>query len=137
MRRKTFAEDTEVETDSETITGTKTEEVAITISKGFITPVLFWGDGEEHPKGFIYPVSTEFTEAGGFAAHILYRLIKDADDTSDGKNKARLYACHFNWKKFQELVEQAAAKEKNPWDYDQTRILESIADGTFTASMLR
>jgi len=111
--------------------------LSITVSKEFVTPVLFLCEKEEHPQGFIYPLSTEFTDTGGFAAHILYRLIKDSDETSSGKNDARSFSNHFNWKKFQELIEQAVEKNDNPWEYDQTRILGSIADGTFTANMLR
>lgn len=111
--------------------------LSITVSKEFVTPVLFLCEKEEHPQGFIYPLSTEFTDTGGFTAYILYRLIKDTDDTSSDKNEVRHFSNHFNWKKFQELIEQAAEKEKNPWEYDQTRILESIADGSFTANMLR
>ncbi len=111
--------------------------ISIAVSKEFVTPVLFLCEKEEHPKGFIYPISTEFTDTGGFTAYILYRLIKDTDDTSSDKNEVRHFSNHFNWKKFQELIEQAAEKEKNPWEYDQTRILESIADGSFTANMLR
>lgn len=126
VRRKTFTEE-EAETAA----------AVITVSKGYVTPILFFENEKEAPEGFIYPFEAEFTEAGGFAAHILYRLIKDANDTSSGKNAVRPYCAHFNWKKFQELVEQAAEKGENPWGCDQTLILESIANGTFTPHVLK
>ncbi len=114
-----------------------TSEVAITVSKGFATPVLFFSDDKEHPEGFVYPFTSTFTEAGGFAAHILYRFIKDADDSYGDKHEVRLYSNHFNWEKFQELVEQSFEKGENPWECDQTLILESIADGSFTPHVLK
>ena len=112
-------------------------EVAITVSKGYATPVLFFSDDKEHPEGFVYPFTSTFTEAGGFAAHILYRFIKDADDSYGDKHEVRLYSNHFNWEKFQELVEQSFEKGENPWGCDQTLILESIADGSFTPHVLK
>ena len=114
-----------------------TSEVAITVSKGYATPVLFFSDDKEHPEGFVYPFTSTFTEAGGFAAYILYRFIKDADDSYGDKHEVRLYSNHFNWEKFQELVEQSFEKGENPWGCDQTLILESIADGSFTPHVLK
>lgn len=128
VRRKAFSsQETENEIDT----------VSITVSKGYVTPVLFFDESEEHPEGFVYPFYSTFTEAGGFAAHILYRLIKDSDDSYGDKHKVRLYTNHFNWKKFQTLVEQAFEKGENPWGFDQTLILESIADGSFTPHVLK
>ncbi len=114
-----------------------TSEVAITVSKGYATPVLFFSDDKEHPEGFVYPFKSTFTQAGGFAAHILYRFIKDADDSYGDKHEVRLYSNHFNWEKFQELVEQSFEKGENPWGCDQTLILESIAYGSFTPHVLK
>ena len=104
--------------------------VSITFSKGLVTPVLLFYDGFVHPEGFIYPYEAEFTEAGGFAAHILYRLIHESDGD---KNAVRLYCAHFNWQKFLQNVR----KLDDPWQCDQTLILQSIADGTFKANMLK
>ncbi len=104
--------------------------VSITVSKGLVTPVLLFRDDYVHPIGFIYPYEAEFTEAGGFAAHILYRLIHESDGD---KNAVRLYCAHFNWQKFLQNVR----KLDDPWQCDQTLILQSIADGTFKANILK
>ena len=104
--------------------------ISITVSKGLVTPVLLFCDGLVHPEGFIYPYEAEFTEAGGFAAHILYRLIHESDGD---KNAVRLYCAHFNWQKFL----QSVRKLDDPWQCDQTLILQSIADGTFKANTLK
>lgn len=104
--------------------------VSITVSKGLVTPVLLFYDDYAHPEGFIYPYEAEFTEAGGFAAHILYRLIHESDGD---KNAVRLYCSHFNWKKFL----QSVRKLDDPWQCNQTLILQSIADGTFKANTLK
>ena len=104
--------------------------VSIAVSKGLVTPVLLFRDDYVQPLGFIYPFEAEFTEAGGFAAHILYRLIHESDGD---KNAVRLYCAHFNWQKFLQNVK----KLDDPWHCDQTLILQSIADGTFKAHMLK
>jgi hypothetical protein len=104
--------------------------VSITVSKGLVTPVLLFRDDYVHPTGFIYPYEAEFTESGGFAAHILYRLIHESDGD---KNAVRLYCAHFNWQKFLQNVR----KLDDPWQCDQTLILQSIADGTFKANILK
>ncbi len=135
VRRKTFPAEAAESTVSAQVA--QSSEVAITVSKGYATPVLFFSDDKEHPEGFVYPFTSTFTEAGGFAAHILYRFIKDADDSYGDKHEVRLYSNHFNWEKFQELVEQSFEKGENPWGCDQTLILESIAYGSFTPHVLK
>ncbi len=116
---------------AESAESTEVDSVAITVSKGFVTPVLLFCDDAEHPEGFVYPFSDTFTEAGGFAAHILYRLVQES--AGRAKNETRLFCGHFNWKK----LEEEAAKLADPWGCDQTLILESIADGSFTPHVLK
>ncbi|MCR4939584.1 MAG: hypothetical protein K5930_05690 [Treponemataceae bacterium] len=114
--------------------------MSITVAKALLTPVLFYGDGEQQPWGFIYPLEEELSEAGGFAAHILYRFIKESEqmEGKEGdKREVRLFASHFNWRKLQELVKKAQDQSGNPWEWDQTHILQAIAQGTFKADTVK
>ena len=112
--------------------------VTLSVAKGLVTPVLLYGgsqnagqnNGVMRPKGFVHPFSAELSDKGGFAAHILYRLINESDGD---KREAQLYCGHFNWQKFLQCLE----KLDDPWSYDQEIILKNIADGTFTMRTLK
>lgn len=116
------------------------ESLVIDVARTLLTPVLFYGEGEQQPWGFIYPFERELSETGGFAAHILYRFIKESEQEEgkdEDKIEVRLFASHFNWRKLQELVIEAIEQAENPWEWDQTHILQAIAQGTFKADTVK
>ena len=125
-------------TETQVSGATSITEVTITVARGLVTPVLLYCNDSRnnlrgvnhHPKGLIYPFETELTDKGGFAAHILFRLINESEGD---KNETRLFCNRFNWQKFI----KSAKKLNNPWECDQDIILNAIADGTFTANILR
>ncbi len=98
-------------------------------------------------EGFVYPYNRTFIpkteiinqKANTYSAYIFLRLI----ELSEG-NSSEIYqrTSQFNWRKFSQTVEKKLLENQekedySPWNYNQEKILTSIADGTFTASRLK
>lgn len=110
---------------------TKAGKIVLRVKKNQFTPILVYsGDEDGKPYGCMYPLSTEASIAGGFSAWIFYKFFMSSKESS---RQIYTLLSRFNWKRFDTYIQ----KREDPWLLDQQRILEDIADGSFSVYSLR
>ena len=97
------------------------EETVITVFKNTPTPVLF----RDEKYGIIYPYTLELDKASAFCADVFLTMYKASNSQ---KESSLLYLQQFNWAKLIECV----SEYDDPWLLNKQKIMEAIADGTFT-----
>ncbi len=122
-----YANDAQKETRSLT----DADSFCTELEKNYAVPVIAYKKGEKNPVGTIYPYSTDLTEKNGFAAEVLYTLMLSSRGSPNEKKE---FLCRFNWKRF---MDECSKSEKSVWNFNKSRIMEKIANGTFTKTDLK
>ncbi len=107
------------------------KEVTLSLQKNRLTPILIYtSDTDSKPRGCIYPISTSIGNHTGFAAWILYRLLRGSYKDNISTHE---YLSHFNWSRLCTYIE----KYEDPWILNQDLILENIADRSFNVYSIK
>ncbi len=121
------ADDTIQTISPEQLPSDNTSPITLTLPTQQVTPILVFYKNQERPSGCIYPLSTQCTPLGGWAAHLLYQFLRK----TKGEN-IRQFATQFNWKKLMD----AASRLNDPWQLDEEAILTAISEGSFDTSLV-
>ena len=105
---------------------------SISVFPHYYNPVILYCPGQ-NPIGCIYPLSEELTEAGGFCAELLFKLITLSSPECGTKEDIAEFCMRFNWLKLEEKI----AQEPDIRKLNQKIILDAIAQKKFTVSVLK
>lgn len=105
---------------------------SINVFPHYYIPVIFYSPGQ-NPIGCIYPLSENLTEAGGFCAELLFKLITLSSPECGTKEDIAEFCMRFNWLKLEEKI----AQEPDISLLNQEIILDAIAQKKFTVSVLK
>ena len=114
--------------------------VILELPKNYAVPVLVFSGASEaimagdniatvseyrNQYGMIYPYTVGVSEKDAFASSVLFTMYAAS---SSGLKETEEYLSSFNWGKFIELCDEY----ENPWKLNKQKIMEAIADGSFS-----
>ena len=105
---------------------------SIRVFPHYYIPVILYSPGQ-NPIGCIYPLNDNLTEAGGFCAELLFKLMTLSSPECGTKEDIAEFCLRFNWLKLEEKI----AQEPDIRKLNQEMILEAIAQKSFTVSVLK
>ena len=105
---------------------------SINVFPHYYIPVIFYSPGQ-NPVGCIYPLNENLTEAGGFCAELLFKLMTLSSPECGTKEDIAEFCMRFNWLKLEEKI----AQEPDIRNLNQEIILDAIAQKKFTVSVLK
>ena len=105
---------------------------SINVFPHYYIPVILYSPGL-NPIGCIYPLNDKLTEAGGFCAELLFKLMTLSSPECGTKDDIAEFCLRFNWLKLEEKI----AQEPDIRKLNQEMILEAIAQKSFTVSVLK